>query len=243
MRLSTAAYMLVSLRGHGRRMASAFPLTPNVASGSPPRGASSTVTRTSSTTTTTTTSRTTTPVNGISRVLQGDAKIEEEQRRLFPEELNVIYDSKCNVCKLETDFLRQRDLRLNGSTTPKLRFTDLEGGIYNELDPKNGGISYSVGMSSMHAVTPSGQTLKGVRVFEKAYQQVQLGWLFRITHFPGFKQLANFLYDIFAAYRTLLTRGSTVDKLVEAYEAKKQMETQQKVAAANCEDDRCTRPK
>lgn len=28
--------------------------------------------------------------------------------RLFPEEINIIYDSKCNVCKLEMDLLARR---------------------------------------------------------------------------------------------------------------------------------------
>ena len=163
---------------------------------------------------------------------------QDETSRLFPEELNVIYDSKCNVCKLEIDFLRQRDVRLNGQ--PKLRFTDLEGGLYDESDPRNGGISYAVGMSSMHAVTPAGDIMVGVPVFEKAYQQVQLGWLFQITRVPGFQQLANILYDIFAKYRTLLTRGSTVNALVEAYEAKKELEGAKQAAAANCDDNRCT---
>ncbi|KAL7560816.1 hypothetical protein ACA910_013252 [Epithemia clementina (nom. ined.)] len=173
-----------------------------------------------------------------------DLQGKTSKERLFPEELNVIYDSKCNVCKLEIDFLRQRDMRLNGtrksSTGPKLRFTDLESGSYDESDPRNGGISYAVGMSSMHAVTPSGQILNGVPVFEKAYQRVQLGWLFRITHVPGFKHLSNFLYDIFARYRTAITRGSSVDALVQAYEDKKRLEIAQQAAAANCADDRCS---
>lgn len=179
-----------------------------------------------------------------------------QQQRLFTEELNVIYDSKCNVCKLEIDFLRQRDIRLNakqqqqptttdaaGPSSPvgcKLRFTDLESGHYDESDPANGGITYAVGMSSMHAVTCSGQILKGIPVFEKAYQQVQLGWLFRITHWPVLQQLANIFYDIFAKYRTLLTRGSTVHALVQAYGEKRQLEINQKAASTDCISDRCS---
>eukprot|EP00522_Entomoneis_paludosa_P001145 CAMPEP_0172466216 /NCGR_PEP_ID=MMETSP1065-20121228/55529_1 /TAXON_ID=265537 /ORGANISM="Amphiprora paludosa, Strain CCMP125" /LENGTH=243 /DNA_ID=CAMNT_0013222957 /DNA_START=15 /DNA_END=746 /DNA_ORIENTATION=+ len=163
--------------------------------------------------------------------------------RLFPEELNVLYDSKCNVCKLEIDFLRKRDLRLNGgdgeTPQPRLRFTDLESD-YNESDPRNGGITYAVGMKSMHAVTSSGEVMKGVPVFEKAYEQVQLGWLFYALHkVPGFRAVANFFYDIFSRYRTLVTRGSNVDSLIQAFEEKKQLEEKKKqsMAAQECSDE------
>ncbi|KAI2507451.1 DUF393-like protein [Fragilaria crotonensis] len=51
-------------------------------------------------------------------------------QRLFSEELSILYDSKCNVCKLEIDFLRRRDERLHGSST-RLKFTDLESEDYD----------------------------------------------------------------------------------------------------------------
>lgn len=145
------------------------------------------------------------------------------------------YDSKCNVCNLEIEFLRRRDARLNGEESPKLLFTDLESGIYNEQDPKNGGVSYAEGMKSMTAVTPSGEIIKGVPVFQKAYEQVKLGWLFKVVTVPGVKQLADFLYKIFAKYRTLVTRGSSTDRLIEMYREKKLLDEQK--AAQNCTDN------
>jgi len=83
----------------------------------------------------------------------------ESKGRLFKGELNLIYDSKCNVRKLEMDFLRRRDIRLHGASSKLLRFTDLESGKYNETDVKNGGISYATGMKSMNAVTSIGESL------------------------------------------------------------------------------------
>eukprot|EP00545_Synedropsis_sp_CCMP1620_P010238 CAMPEP_0119004326 /NCGR_PEP_ID=MMETSP1176-20130426/1080_1 /TAXON_ID=265551 /ORGANISM="Synedropsis recta cf, Strain CCMP1620" /LENGTH=189 /DNA_ID=CAMNT_0006956017 /DNA_START=155 /DNA_END=724 /DNA_ORIENTATION=+ len=158
--------------------------------------------------------------------------------RLFPQELNILYDSKCNVCKLEIDFLRRRDERLNGSTegtaTTRLKFTDLESDSYNDRDPANGGIDYETGMKAMHAVTPDGKVVQGVPVFKLAYEQVKLGWLFRVAEIPVLSWLFDRAYDIFAAYRTILTRGTTVPTLVEAYREKQQLLKEQQ-ATEECE--------
>ena len=49
--------------------------------------------------------------------------------RLFTEDLNLIFDSKCGVCQWEVDFLRDRD------TDGKLAFTDLEAEDFEVLNP------------------------------------------------------------------------------------------------------------
>jgi predicted DCC family thiol-disulfide oxidoreductase YuxK len=154
--------------------------------------------------------------------------------RLFPEEVNVIYDSKCSVCRLEIDWLSRRDQRMN-APTPKLKMTDLESAKYpyNPSDPANGNVSYGEGMAAIHAVTNDGKVLKGVEVFALAYQQVGLGWLFAITKWPVFEPLVQVAYDIFAKYRTNVTRGSSLDSLVQAYEEKKSLE--QEKAAQDCD--------
>jgi predicted DCC family thiol-disulfide oxidoreductase YuxK len=153
--------------------------------------------------------------------------------RLFPEEVNVIYDSKCGVCKLEIDWLSRRDHRINSASTPKLKMTDLESDDYNPSDPANGNVSYKEALAAIHAVTSDGKVIKGVEVFALAYQQVGLGWLFAITKWPVLEPLVNFGYEVFAKYRTVLTRGSSMDALIEAYEGKKAMEQAKK--AADCE--------
>ena len=166
--------------------------------------------------------------------------------RLFPEDLNIIYDSKCNVCKLEIEFLRRRDARVNGAAR-RLRFTDLEGDEtttttttntgYNETDPANGGISYATGMAAMHAVTANGKILTGVPVFVEAYTAVGLGWLWRCTTWPVVSWLADKLYDLFAKYRTRITRGATVDQLVQAYQEKRALQAAQQ--HSSCDTGRC----
>jgi len=156
----------------------------------------------------------------------------EDDQRLFPEEINIIYDSKCNVCKLEIDFLARRDAEKVNVLQPKLKMTDLESGDYDPLDPKNGGITYEEGMAAIHAVTADGKVMKGVPVFAIAYEQVGLGWLFKISTWPVFKQIFEVGYNLFAKYRTNITRGAGIEDLVREYEMKKAM--QQKAKEEDC---------
>jgi len=155
--------------------------------------------------------------------------------RLFPEELNIIYDGKCNICKLEMDFLAKRDTQKINIGAPKLKLTDLED-AYNENDPINGGVSYKEGMTAIHAVTAEGNVIKGVPVFLLAYEKVNLGWLFQVTTLPIVKQIVELGYIIFAKYRTSLTRGASIDALVEQYEARKEF---QKQLNMSCDDNVC----
>ena len=160
-------------------------------------------------------------------------------QRLFPEDLNIIYDSKCNVCKLEIDFLHRRDQKVNGAQ-PRLRFTDLEGetGEYQPNDPANGGVDYATALASMHGVLSNGKVIKGVPVFRHAYQAVGLGWLFTITTWPLVSWIADRIYDIFAKYRTLLTRGATTRRLVQAYEERRALQRTAENDQA-CDTGRC----
>jgi len=165
-------------------------------------------------------------------------KNKKKDQRLFPEELNIIYDSKCNVCNLEIEFLRRRDIKLAAKQQQedqhqgrKLRFTDLEDAAgYNPKDPANAGVTYEQGMKSMHAVLANGQVVCGVPVFELAYHQVNLGWLFAVTKIPMIKRIADAAYDVFAKYRTQIKRGESVERLIEVYRQKKTLDQQQRKA-------------
>ena len=84
----------------------------------------------------------------------------------------------------------------------------------------------------MHGVLPNGRVIKGVPVFRKAYEAVGLGWLFTITTWPIVSWIADRAYDVFAKYRTRLTRGgSTVDGLVAAFEQRRALQLAQKDAS------------
>lgn len=171
-------------------------------------------------------------------ILQSVRQLSEQNSnaRLFPEDLNIIYDGKCNVCKLEMDFLSKRDAHKVNIGAPKLKLTDLED-AYDENDPANGGVSYKEGMKAIHAITAEGKVIKGVPVFLMAYEQVNLGWLFRVTTWPVVKQIVEMGYIIFAKYRTNLTRGASVDTLVEQYERRREM---LKKMQNSCDENRCS---
>ena len=164
--------------------------------------------------------------------------------RLFPEDLNILYDSKCNVCQLEMDFLQRRDARLHGDARRRLRFTDLESRTYNPNDPANGGVEYATGMAAMHAVTSDGRILQGVSVFQAAYQAVGWGWWFFrfVTTWPW---AADALYHVFAKYRTRVTRGASLETLVQAHEeqqalrAAQQQQQQQQASSSSASNAQC----
>ena len=150
----------------------------------------------------------------------------QDTEPLFPEKLNIIYDSKCSVCQFEVDYLQDRMDKHFGDSASLIRFTDLEAeGGYNETDPANGGVTYAMGMKSFHAVKPNGEVLHGVPVFREAYEIVDQAWVWAATQLPIIGDLASMGYDLFARIRTPLTRGSPVDELIEKhYQEKSQQE-------------------
>jgi predicted DCC family thiol-disulfide oxidoreductase YuxK len=154
-------------------------------------------------------------------VTKNNAAVEGDgNTRLFSEELNVLYDSKCNVCRLEIDWLARRDERLN-NPRPKLKMTDLESPDYDPNDKSNGGIDYETGMAAIYDIKPDGTVLRGIPVFQVAYEQVGLGWLWKISQVPAARKVLDVGYELFAKYRTRITRGSSLDELVRLHEDKK----------------------
>ena len=157
----------------------------------------------------------------------------DENVRLFPEEINVLYDSKCNVCKLEMDWLVSRDIRINGPDNRKLKLTDLEDENYNENDPANGGIDYDTGMAAIYAIKYDGTLYKGVPVFELAYDTVKLGWIWKLNEVPAINRFFNWGYELFAKNRTRFTRGTSLEELIQLNVVKKK--AQQKAIEDDCE--------
>ena len=48
-----------------------------------------------------------------------------QSKRLFNEDINLIYDGKCNLCLHEVNFLKSRD------KYKRIKFTDIESESYN----------------------------------------------------------------------------------------------------------------
>ena len=67
---------------------------------------------------------------------------DNDSTQLFPEQLNIIYDSKCSVCQWEVDYLQSQMDKYFANRGPLIRFTDLESRDYDENNPANGGVTY-----------------------------------------------------------------------------------------------------
>lgn len=141
--------------------------------------------------------------------------------RLFKEQINVLYDSKCNLCLMEISFLMKKDKE------DKILFTDLES-EYNENDPKNGDVSYEQAMQSMHAVKFNGEVISGVKVFKELYEVIGLGYLYSFITLPIVGPLVDRIYKYWAKYRTNLTRGISIDDLVRQRNARFQQKMDEK---------------
>ena len=98
----------------------------------------------------------------------------------------------------------------------KLRFTDIESVTYNADLPQNGRVSYSDAMKKIHAVCSTGEVLRGVEVFRRAYGAVGLGWIYAFTNIPYISGFVENIYDFWAKYRTLITRGEKLENLISS---------------------------
>ena len=130
-------------------------------------------------------------------------------KRLFPENLNVLYDSKCSLCQMEVRFLQRKD------TSQRIRFTDIEAADFDESDPRNGKISYEEAMRRLHAVRSDGEVLQGTEVIRAMYSEVNLGWLYAFTKLPLIGTLVDRAYYLWAEYRTTITRGESLSSIFD----------------------------
>ena len=70
-------------------------------------------------------------------------------------------------------------------------------------------------MKRIHAVIlPHGEVVSGVRVFREAYTRVGMSWIYALTKIPWLGKQAERVYEFWAAYRTLLTRGERLDVII-----------------------------
>ena len=83
---------------------------------------------------------------------------------------------------------------------------------------------------------PNGKLLHGVPVFREAYEIVDQAWVWEATKIPVIGKLASLGYDAFAKIRTQLTRGSSVDDLIENHYLQKQKFGQDESACIPCRE-------
>ena len=120
-------------------------------------------------------------------------------------ELTLLIDGGCPFCVREARFLQRRDRK------GRLAFVDVDAPDYDA--EAHAGISYRVAMGSIHAISGSGEVLRDVAVFRKAYRLIGLGWLYSPTRWPVIKGLVDWAYEIWAARRLQITGRADLETL------------------------------
>jgi predicted DCC family thiol-disulfide oxidoreductase YuxK len=119
----------------------------------------------------------------------------------------------------------------------KVMLTDIEDPSYDSNLPQNQGVTYESGMKVMHAILPDGTVIQGIDCFVKVYDIVGLGWVFSVAKVPVLRPMIDKAYDIWAGYRTLVTRGQNLDQI---FIDKREQEINSKLDSITEEDcERC----
>lgn len=124
---------------------------------------------------------------------------------------------------MEIGFMKKKD-----QDQKRLKFTDIESEQYDPSDPANGGITYEEAMLKLTAITQSGERLFGVQAIHAAYTEINLGWLYSFTKLPLIGPAVDRVYNYWAYYRTLVTRGESITDIFE-----------KRNAAIQCTSERC----
>ena len=125
-------------------------------------------------------------------------------------ELTLLFDGGCPLCRREVTVLERRDRRLHGDH-PTLAFVDIDQPNY---DPRNHqGITYRQAMGRIHGVETNGTVLQDLAVFRRAYELVELGWLYAPTRWPLVGALAEAAYGLWARLRLVITGRPSLGQL------------------------------
>ena len=119
--------------------------------------------------------------------------------------LTIFFDGGCPLCKREVDFLQSRNQK------GYLSFIDINTSDFY-LDLKYG-ITYKQAMERIHALKSDGSLIKDIKVFQEAYDLIDLGWIYAPTKIPIFDKFIEFIYRIWAKYRLKLTFRPSIEKL------------------------------
>ena len=119
--------------------------------------------------------------------------------------LTIFFDGGCPLCKREIYFLQSRNKK------GYLSFIDINTSDFY-LDLKYG-ITYKQAMERIHALKSDGSVIKDIKVFQEAYNLIDLGWIYAPTKIPIFDKFIEFVYRIWAKYRLKLTFRPSIEEL------------------------------
>ncbi len=115
----------------------------------------------------------------------------------MPEQLKLLYDGRCSICRRATERLKARDCE------NRLAADDISAPGF---DPGRYGLTAEQVRTVMHVVLPDGRVLKAMDAVRAAYSAVGRGWLVAPTAWPGVRWFADAFYRYFARHRLKFSR-------------------------------------
>ena len=114
----------------------------------------------------------------------------------MPDEIKLLYDGQCSICRRAIEKLKCRD---RGKRIAPEDISD------PAFDPSRYGLTAEQVRTAMHVVMPDGRVLRAMDAVRAAYAAVGRGWLLAPTAWPGIRWVADAFYRYFARHRGRLS--------------------------------------
>lgn len=111
--------------------------------------------------------------------------------------LKLLYDGECPICKREICILQKKD------SQTKINFIDISSKEFSPFENNN--IDYKTAMSQIHAIDDKGNLLVGISAFAAVYASCQLLVTSTLLRIPFITTILKPLYTLFAKKRLWLT--------------------------------------
>ena len=121
------------------------------------------------------------------------------------EKLTIFFDGECPLCKREVDFLKSKNQKRS------LKLIDINCSDFDLYF--NYGITYKQAMERIHALKSDGSIITDIEVFQEAYKLIGFGWIYAPTKLPIIDKLIEFIYRLWAKYRSKFTFRSPLEEL------------------------------
>lgn len=148
--------------------------------------------------------------------------VEEDTKSIVPSggekpdwKVKLLYDGECPICMKEVVFLMKKD-----AGRGLIKFVDIADDDYDPAE--NANVSWSRAMGRLHAILPDNTIITGVKVFQKTYEVIGIGWLFAATKLPVIGNVADGVYNVWAKYRLRLTGRQDLEDLIREKEEQAQ---------------------
>lgn len=135
-------------------------------------------------------------LNKIANIVER-ATAETLEDRDSKNNLKLLYDGECPICKREICTLKKK------SSETKIKFIDISSKEFSPLENNN--IDYNTAMSQIHAIDGRGNLLVGIPAFATVYARCQLLVTSTLLRIPFIKRTLKPLYTLFAKKRLWLT--------------------------------------